>query len=1266
MAKVLFWQGAIGHEGLLASQQDVIYKLLHNPTHSGLHLEQLGNGHIFSARISGKSRLIFTSYVVNGRSYLLVLDLLPNHEYDKCKFLQRKVMRDYLAKHHPELTAASLSATPIKTLPDPFKIDEKPSLDEPWSYQAVSLMHERLVIFNEAQQQAICTQYPLLLSGMAGSGKSSVLFSLIIQALKKGSVQDKKHLYYIAHSARLAKTAKAELVKMLQAEGVTITKVLENYIRTDLGLIYCFDQSKMNQEFVPDNKYPLNKSEVLALIQTQPLYKSIAKTKQDKIYHALTILNAIPGDISQREQVFLKLGTRQLPEFNHTERKILIALNQALQKALGSNYAIVLQDIENCSVACDGIFIDEAHQQELSTLRNLRIVCENKLVLSMDSNQDLTHEGSIRALLLHFDELSNGGLSHIVLNKSYRNDQVICDVANLFLKFKRNIAKGLVDSFEASEMETTSCKPGYCQLLSEKNIKQQANLIDDWALEDGAAVPVIAFDEAEQVDVHTKLKTDFVLQPEEALSLDYSSVIIYLSENNRHVRFLERYCQQHQISLVELKDYINRGELHLLPQQVIDAVMFLRALHVAVTRAKHRIAFYINVPQKKNHLIRDLLELYILKGQPSVQVKESTTDVDGLTKEQKQQALKKIYFEEAKRQLREENLSQVRAILSKQCQLTAVEIERWLQSEEGQLNGVATAKSIISSEKGGQVAQQPQESQALSTHKKEQLQQATQSERVEQSSKVESQPEPIKPKTLQYLNKFFLEPSAKNVKSLLEHPKAANWLFLTPMANGYSLFFNLAYDLELRAKFSSLLFSKSYFKKLFFTAMKQALLSDTVELRNSILFGLSLLAPTRWKEESLLIKQQMKSFVKDVITFLAALPTIAPDNFRWQLKNKLSHPCSEYIADNPNTLSSWGAGVHFNVNFIHFVLVNGCGSPESTKRLFGQRGQIIDLIEKEHLYCELPLLAGNSIFCLLSAIEDLDAILSTLVEVKPTLLEDFSLNRLFEVPPESISNQSAIEHLAHSKSGQKVLLKIFETTPSLAKNFPIALFPPSYFQHQPSLFESLIQTPVGRAVFHKIALEVPNVFEFGLSRGALLSEEIISKLRLSPELFHVSPQNKITCLGEPYVELVNSDRDQSNGQLALVDPSQVVTEGEAVSLNEPQFKKPKQPTEQALIKKFYKEYKTLQAKGAWFGQFFTLNQWSKHNKPTSVLAILEHAINNKSYMGYRNRSFEVCQGLGWLIETDEGEIELKSTEVPTVVQEAFEALKLFQDCTVAF
>lgn len=88
-----------------------------------------------------------------------------------------------------------------------------------------------------------------------------------------------------------------------------------------------------------------------------------------------------------------------------------------------------------------------------------------------------------------------------------------------------------------------------------------------------------------------------------------------------------------------------------------------------------------------------------------------------------------------------------------------------------------------------------------------------------------------------------------------------------------------------------------------------------------------------------------------------------------------------------------------------------------------------------------------------------------------------------------------------------------------------------------------------------------------------------------------------------------------------------------------------------LLKIFRAKHTELR-KGCWY-HFFTQSCWSATKQPSTLQDILVHALDDKTTLGYNNRSFQTCVELGWL-DADKS----LSSSAPEMVQKAYQQLAL--------
>jgi hypothetical protein len=124
---------------------------------------------LYRAKLSQSARLLFSIYQYQQQVYCLVLEYLPNHEYEKSRFLTGKVRLD--VDKMPNIQLGSLTA------PEAVYVNAQ---------QSHFYYLDKVISFDGQQQAVYDTPAPLVIIGSAGSGKTAILLEKMkITKLKK-------------------------------------------------------------------------------------------------------------------------------------------------------------------------------------------------------------------------------------------------------------------------------------------------------------------------------------------------------------------------------------------------------------------------------------------------------------------------------------------------------------------------------------------------------------------------------------------------------------------------------------------------------------------------------------------------------------------------------------------------------------------------------------------------------------------------------------------------------------------------------------------------------------------------------------------------------------------------------------------------------------------------------------------------------------------------------------------------------------------------
>ncbi|HAD5969926.1 TPA_asm: hypothetical protein G1Q02_24535 [Salmonella enterica subsp. enterica serovar Typhimurium] len=143
---------------------------------------------LYRARLGRRARLLFSLYRYRQEIYCLVLEYLPDHRYEKSRFLHKSVTID-------EDKCSPLNDGDIASSPELPYVNPRNSR---------FIIQDKIISFDD-DQQAICdTPPPLVITGPAGSGKTALILEKMKQAgssalyvsLSPWLVSSARNLYY--------------------------------------------------------------------------------------------------------------------------------------------------------------------------------------------------------------------------------------------------------------------------------------------------------------------------------------------------------------------------------------------------------------------------------------------------------------------------------------------------------------------------------------------------------------------------------------------------------------------------------------------------------------------------------------------------------------------------------------------------------------------------------------------------------------------------------------------------------------------------------------------------------------------------------------------------------------------------------------------------------------------------------------------------------------------------------------------------------------
>ena len=545
---------------------------------------------LYRAKLNKKGRLLFTFLSHNEQHYCLILEYLPNHEYEKSRFLERGVEIDE------------------NKIPVVDSIENIQASDSVYLNRKNSTFNilDKIISFDDDQSAIYKLPAPLVVIGSAGSGKTALILEkmkdfigdILFVSLSPFLVQNARNLYFANgyHNDEqnvdfLSYHEFIESIQVPQCKEITI-KSFQSW----------FNRSKGNSKIT--NYYKLFEE-----------------------FRGVLTGTSIQSPWLSRDE-YLNLGVKQ-SVYTEEERIVVYSL---FEKYLNFLQKETMYDINMLCHAYlsqvretyDFVFIDEVQDlttiQLFLTLKTLRT--DGQFILSGDSNQ-IVHPNffswsKIKSLFFKEQTLTGNNELIRVLQSNYRNAPIVTEVANRILKIK-HARFGSIDKESNYLVKSVGSHEGQLKLLkSTSTILQDLN--NKTANSTEFAVLVM---HSEQKHAASKyFKTPLIFSIQEAKGLEYTNIILFnfIAGESSHFKNIASGVNINDLSKENLKYARSKNK----NDKALEVYKFyVNALYVAVTRSVNNL--YI-VEENHKHPIVHLLDLEKFSGELNLQQQKSSLD----------------------------------------------------------------------------------------------------------------------------------------------------------------------------------------------------------------------------------------------------------------------------------------------------------------------------------------------------------------------------------------------------------------------------------------------------------------------------------------------------------------------------------------------------------------------------------------------------------------------------------------------------------------
>lgn len=533
---------------------------------------------LYRARLDRSDRLLFSLYQHQGEAFVLALEHIARHAYDKSRFLRRGVTVD-------ETKLPSVEAAPVA--------DAEPLV---YLNPRASTFHvlNKVISFDDAQREVFAAPPPFVVIGSAGSGKTAL--TLEKMKLARGQVLYVTRSPYLVRNSRDQYYALGYENEDQEVSFMSFVEYLASW-RVPPG---------RELQFRDFNRWFARHRPASRLRDPHQLFEEFQG-----------VLTGAPTDDPHLSlDDYLGLGVRQSifpPEERervyHVFLKYLEFIrDQGLHDAnlLSFEYRSLVEP------RYDFVVVDEV--QDVTTiqldviLRSLK--APGQFILCGDANQ-IVHPNffSWSKLKSFFHE--GGGLGTApgpirILNANYRNSIQVTELANRILKLK-TARFGSVDRESHYLVRSSSDRPGVVLLLpDEARVTEELNRKTRLS----TRFAVIVLEASQKPAAKARFETPLVFSVQEAKGLEYDNIVLYGFASMHAERFREIVggVDREAVLASEMRYARARDKT----DKSLEIFKFhINALYVAVTRAIENVYLVERDPGQR---LFDLLGVQVSSG----------------------------------------------------------------------------------------------------------------------------------------------------------------------------------------------------------------------------------------------------------------------------------------------------------------------------------------------------------------------------------------------------------------------------------------------------------------------------------------------------------------------------------------------------------------------------------------------------------------------------------------------------------------------------
>ncbi|MDR2775859.1 MAG: PhoH family protein [Tannerella sp.] len=544
----------------------------------------------YRARLDIRDRLLFSFVTYEGKKYILLLEVIKDHNYARSRFLRGAVVDEsrFIPVDSPEKETENI-ATALSYLNKGSKV-----------------IHtlNKFISFDDFQKDIFKLQPPLIIVGSAGSGKTA----LVLEKLKSlhGNVA------YVSLSKYLVDNASS----IYYASGYDNEHQETEFLSLKDYLSLWQIPEGREVEFKHFNRWFSRYTQSVKINEPYRVFEEFKGVITGSPVHTAWL--------SQQE--YLELGVKQ-SIFSTQERERLYPLflkyiDWLKEENMYDSNVLCYEYLDKVQPCYDYIMVDEVQD-----ITNIQLKCilsslkqKQHFVLTGDSNQ-IVHPNffSWSKIKTYFYETGDSRDNQIkILQTNYRNSLRVVELSNSLLKIK-NSRFGSIDRESNYLVNTVNKEDGEVLLyLNDEKKKKELNR----RTQDNAKYAVIVPGHAQKAEAAQFFKTPLIFSVQEAKGLEYENVILvdFVSCHEAEFREIIAGVTVGDLQQEELR-YNRASDKNDKDAEIYK--FYINSFYVAVTRAIGNIYIFERLAA---HPALKLLQMQETNAEISVKETKSTRE----------------------------------------------------------------------------------------------------------------------------------------------------------------------------------------------------------------------------------------------------------------------------------------------------------------------------------------------------------------------------------------------------------------------------------------------------------------------------------------------------------------------------------------------------------------------------------------------------------------------------------------------------------------